>query len=183
MSASHCTRSFATTVATPAKKCGRNASSSPTAAGPRERRCVAKPCGYIVSAAAPKSDRRRACERVDIGREGTGIGFQIFGRRELRRVDEDRHDHPIGPPLRAFHQGKMPGVQRAHGRDQTDSLAPRPPSRKRAGERRQAVDDLRARDLEPAGRLLMALPTRHMHGAFVTPLWLMINLCLVMLYS
>ena len=39
------------------------------------------------------------------------------------------------------------------------------------------------RDLEPAGRLLMALPTRHMHGACVTPLWLTINLWLLMLYS
>jgi hypothetical protein len=38
----------------------------------------------------------------------------------------------------------MPGMQRAHGRYQADSLAPRPPSRKRAGERRQAVDYLRS---------------------------------------
>jgi hypothetical protein len=57
-----------------------------------------------------------ARERGDIGVEGTWIGFQIFGRRELRGVDENRHDHPIGPPLRSLDQGNMPGMQRAHGR-------------------------------------------------------------------
>jgi hypothetical protein len=62
-------------------------------------------------------------------------------------VDEDRYDHPIGAPLRALHQGKMPGMQRTHGRHQADSLAPRAPSRERMGERRQAVDYLRAPQL------------------------------------
>jgi hypothetical protein len=76
-------------------------------------------------------DRRRPDE-VDIGlrkcskigRKCPRIGAEIFARRELRRVDEDRHDDAIGAALCSAHQRKMAGVQGAHGGHQRDGLAP-----------------------------------------------------------
>src|SRR3954471_18634986 len=50
MSGRHWVNNFATTVATPPKKCGRKRSSSPAVAGPSVRIRVAKPAGYMVSA-------------------------------------------------------------------------------------------------------------------------------------
>ena len=66
-------------------------------AGPSGTMRVAKPSGYMVSA-----DRRpdrvglQLRERGKIGREGARIGAEIFVRRELRRVDEDRDDDAVG---------------------------------------------------------------------------------------
>ena len=44
-------------------------------------------------------------------------------RGELRGVDEDRDDDAGGALLRDLDQGKMPGMERAHGRHQRDRFA------------------------------------------------------------
>jgi hypothetical protein len=62
-------------------------------------------------------------------------------RRELRRIDEDRHDHAIGAALRQAHQSEVALMQRAHGRNERDCFALRTPSAKRVPQRRQAADD------------------------------------------
>ena len=52
-----------------------------------------------------------------------GIAAKILMGGELRRVDEDRCRHPLGVLLPFGHQRQMPGVERAHGRNQRQPLA------------------------------------------------------------
>ena len=66
---------------------------------------------------------------LNIRVECARIGREILARRELRRVDEDRHHHSIRAPACQPHQGEMARVQRAHGRRQRNRLAPGAPAR------------------------------------------------------
>jgi hypothetical protein len=68
-------------------------------------------------------------EGGEVAGEVARIGGQIFRRSELRRVDEDRHHHPVGPPGSLIDQRQMTGVERPHGRDQSDALPGAPPCR------------------------------------------------------
>ena len=70
-------------------------------------------------------------EKRDVGLERARIGGKILVRRELRRIDEDRHHDAVGLLPGQRHQRDMAGVQRAHGRRQRDRLAPRAPARHR----------------------------------------------------
>ena len=54
------------------------------------------------------------------------FGLSLLGwqpGRELRRIDEDRHDDPAGAAACPSHQREMAGVQRAHGRHQRQGVA------------------------------------------------------------
>ena len=55
--------------------------------------------------------------------EGARVLLEILMRRELRRVDEDRDDHPLRMALALCDQRDMALVQRAHGRHQRHLLA------------------------------------------------------------
>ena len=97
---------------------------------------VANPSGYITpTVAVPRRDRPAPQPARKVGCEGAGIGREILGRRELRRVDEDRHDDPVGATAGAPHQRQMAVVQRAHGRDQRDLLTGVTPARNAAAQR------------------------------------------------
>ena len=49
-----------------------------------------------------------------------GIARQVARVVELQRIDEDRRDRPVRPGLRRLDQRQVPGMQRAHGRNQRD---------------------------------------------------------------
>jgi hypothetical protein len=74
------------------------------------------------------ADRRRP-DQIDAlvrkfgGVRGPGprVGGEVFMRGELRRVNEDRHDHPGGVPAGEAHQREVSCVQRTHGGDQGDA--------------------------------------------------------------
>ena len=101
MSGSHWINSLATTVATPAKKCGRKASSRPT---------LGRALGHDAGGEAFRIhgfDRRRPDQiglelrkRGEIGGKGARIGAEVLVRRELGRIDEDRDDDAVGAALR-----------------------------------------------------------------------------------
>src|SRR5262249_30608300 len=81
MSGSHWMRSLATTVATPAKKCGRTASSSPAVAGPSGTTRVAKPAGYMVlgAGAQTRSTLSSAKAAISAAKGGGEGGKASFG--------------------------------------------------------------------------------------------------------
>jgi len=49
------------------------------------------------------------------------IGGEVFTRRKLRRIDEDRNNHLRRAPLCQPHQRHMSVMERTHGRDQRDA--------------------------------------------------------------
>ena len=119
--AGHCVNSLPTTVATPPKKCGRKRSSSPAMAGPSGTMRVAKPSGYIaLTSGIPDQVDVLGGELGDIGLPGARIGTEIFGRRELGRVDEDRDDDFSGAAFGQPDQRHMAVMERSHGRHQRD---------------------------------------------------------------
>ena len=78
---------------------------------------VAKPCRYIASTVGANDERRpRPSRTLRVRREGARIGAEILMRSELRRVDEDRHDHAGRVRFRQRDQRDMAGVKGAHGR-------------------------------------------------------------------
>ena len=56
----------------------------------------------------------------NISRPGARVGTKIFGRRELRRVDEDRDDNLCSAPFGETNQRHMPVMERTHGWHQRD---------------------------------------------------------------
>ncbi|MGY4376932.1 hypothetical protein ACVWZ3_004571 [Bradyrhizobium sp. i1.3.6] len=59
-------------------------------------------------------------ELGEIGLPGARIGTKVLGRRELGRVDEDRHHDATRAPPGEAHQRHMSVMERPHGRDQRD---------------------------------------------------------------
>ena len=84
--------------------------------------------------------RRREQSRVSF--ERAGIGAKILRRRELRRIDENRHHHTARVFFRFMDKGNMSGMKRAHGRHERDRLARAPPRREPRPEARHVTDDL-----------------------------------------
>jgi hypothetical protein len=62
------------------------------------------------------------------------VFFEVFGRPELKRIDEDRRDHPIGFQLRRVDQRHMAGMESAHSRNQRNRLASVTPRQERRGQ-------------------------------------------------
>ena len=130
-------------VATPAKCVGRKRSSKPTAAGPAKVIVVAKLLavhGLDAGRENQISFRRREQSRVSL--ERAGIGAKILRRRELRRIDENRHHHTARVFFRFVDKGNMSGMKRAHGRHEPDRLARAPPLREPRPEARHVTHDL-----------------------------------------
>ena len=93
---------------------------------------MAGPAGTIASGKARRIHRlhgRRpdqfggAGEGRDIGIKRTRIGGEVFVRRKLCRVDEDRDDDMGRSPARLLGQGEVAGVQGAHRRHERDLVA------------------------------------------------------------
>ena len=80
---------------------------------------VAKPCGYITALERP-DESTFALVSAARSRRRPGIVAEVFLRRELRRVDIDRDDHPPGSPLGERDQRQVSAMQRAHGRYQRE---------------------------------------------------------------
>ena len=56
-----------------------------------------KPSGYIaVSVGSPDQIDAKFRQSRDVAFEIARIGAEILGRRELRGIDEDRHDNGAG---------------------------------------------------------------------------------------
>ena len=55
--------------------------------------------------------------------EGARILVKVLVRAELQAIDEDAGDHGVAVRARLFHQGDVPSVQVAHGRDEDDTAA------------------------------------------------------------
>ena len=55
--------------------------------------------------------------------EGTRILVKILVRAELQAIHEDAGDHRVTEFARLLHQGNMPGVQVAHGRNKNNAPA------------------------------------------------------------
>jgi hypothetical protein len=85
----------------------------------------------------------QGCKRGEVGGEGARIAAEILVRRELRGVDEDRDHGAPRPAPRRLHQREVAGMQRAHGRNQRDPLARRPPLHDGAAQRRHRAHDSR----------------------------------------
>jgi len=66
-------------------------------------------------------------EQLGVPRLLAGIALEILVRRELAWIDEDRGDYPAAMTPRLADQGEVPGMERAHGRDEGDSFARGPP--------------------------------------------------------
>ena len=58
-------------------------------------------------------------EQSAVGVEGARISREILVRRELRGIDEDGRDDGVAGSPGGADQGKMAGVQRAHGGNQS----------------------------------------------------------------
>lgn len=58
-----------------------------------------------------------------VGLEGAGVLVEVLVRPELQTVDEDAGDDRVAMGLRLPHQGNVPLVQVAHGRDEDDAAA------------------------------------------------------------
>jgi hypothetical protein len=84
--------------------------------------------------------RRRELSRI--GLERAGIGVEIFRRRELRRIYENRHHHTGRAFFRFVYKRNMSGMKRAHGRHKPDRLARAPPLREPGPEARHVTHDL-----------------------------------------
>ena len=84
----------------------------------------------------------RRCEQSRVSLERAGIGAKILRRRELRRIDENRHHHTARVFFRFVDKGNMSGMKRAHGRHKPDRLARAPPLREPRPEARHVTHDL-----------------------------------------
>ena len=71
---------------------------------------------------------------------------QVLVRPELFRVDEDRHDHAVAGELGLGHERHVPGMQRAHRRNECDSLSGRTISRNGITEFGKLTDGLHANE-------------------------------------
>ena len=118
-------------------------------------------------------DRRRKARRIDfrhrrgedgidadgaelfeIGLECPRISVEIFARRELRRIDEDRDDGALGHLLGDIGERDMARMQRAHGRDERDTarrLAPGGDAAAQHGDRSENVRLVHARLVDRIG--------------------------------
>ena len=73
--------------------------------------------------------------------ERSRIGGEIFPRRELRRVDENRQNDLARVFFCFINKGNMAGMKRAHGRHKADRLARAPPFREPRPETRHVMDN------------------------------------------
>lgn len=58
-----------------------------------------------------------AFSRVQVVFPGPGVGVEVLTRHELGRIDKYRRHRDVVFGNRPFHQGQVPFVERAHGRD------------------------------------------------------------------
>src|SRR5215467_4014914 len=63
----------------------------------------------------------RQCGEVSV--KGTRIRAEIFMRRKLGGVDEDRYGNSVGAAFGARHKREVTGMERAHGRHQRKTLS------------------------------------------------------------
>src|SRR5262249_48964223 len=61
-------------------------------------------------------------ELAKVGLPRSWIGTKILGRRKLRRVDEDRDDHPFCAAPCEAHQRHMPVMECTHGWNEGDGF-------------------------------------------------------------
>ena len=61
-------------------------------------------------------------------RQGARIGVEILAGPELRGIDEDAADDPVGMLARDIHQAQVPPVQIPHGGNQGHGLVGQPPA-------------------------------------------------------
>jgi hypothetical protein len=76
-----------------------------------------------------------------VGLPGSRVRSEIFMRRELGRVDENRNDNLRRAPLCLTHQRQMPFVKRAHGRHQGNGCSPSPQALQGAAQRGKRADN------------------------------------------
>ena len=86
----------------------------------------------------------RGSQPGDVGFPGARVGTEIFGRRELSGVDEDRDDNPGRAPLGQSDQRQVAVMERSHGRHQGDRGPSRAKAFEGAPQRRHRADDHRA---------------------------------------
>jgi hypothetical protein len=134
--------SLATTVATPAKKCGRKSDSSPSGSA-RDLDLRREALGIKFADTRREDDVGQSLfgQLDEIAVEVAGIAVEILMRRELGRVDEDTDDDALRARPRLCNKREMPRVQRAHGRHKSDAGAFAAPVRHRGTEARDSGDD------------------------------------------
>jgi hypothetical protein len=67
------------------------------------------------------------CELARVGALVARIEVEILVCAELGRIDEDRHDDPVGAPQALGDELDMPVMQRPHGGNEPGAQALRPP--------------------------------------------------------
>ena len=77
----------------------------------------------------------------NISRPGARVGTEIFSRRELRRIDEDRDDNPCSAPFGETNQRHMPVMERTHGWHQRHRGLPCAKAIERATQGGDGTDD------------------------------------------
>ena len=83
---------------------------------------------------------------------GAGIACEVLVRRELRRIDEYRHDDAVGTATGEADERNVPGMKRPHRWNKGDGFSAPTPKGKRRTQRLDRIDNARLLQDSPAGR-------------------------------
>ena len=140
-------RSFATIVATPPKKCGRNRSSSPAERRPLGGNPRRETFGIELRHLGGEDEIGLfGAQGGDIGLPGARVASEILVRGELGRIDEDRDHGPAGLAAGEPEERNMAVMQGAHRGYEGDAALARSKARNRGSQRLH-----RTNDPQPAG--------------------------------
>ncbi len=81
---------------------------------------------HVLSLGQPQQVATRLLQHLGVLLLLPRVAVEVLVRPELQRIDENGGDNPIRAAPRFLDQGDVPGMQRAHGRNERQALAAGP---------------------------------------------------------